>query len=644
MIALARPVMLYHKIEIDVAAAGSAITASSVFGLGLPLVVTNAAGTSLGGVVTDADVTITLAEGGVADDFTIVLYDLPAPAVSALKAKVGKADAPGLSVTVRLGYLDTPTTVYSVKPVLRGRVTKITEATNDAGRGTVTLTGEEEVGYVLRTTRAAGKIDKGDADKLVTDLLGLAKTRATTLGIAAENLKVTAGSKLGIQRSDYTVNHYSVLAALADLAEQAKQALVVSGEGVAFGAAVGGGSNPVTFEATTNTVTFSTSTKEKSDATAGPAAGSGGASGSSLAAAGSAAAAALAGGAKDAGATATITALGDPELRVGRPVIIADGNPTSPWKGKTLRIQQVKHVYDSNKGFTTEVRATAAESGGPAGDFAGARGVVDEWNRQIGKDRTANPSVDMGEVASYVAGSAATPTDAGHRTTLHYGPKPDDQKPDGQKPGAQSTPTPASGAAKPPKESPSTDQEITDDIRSDLLNRPVASIFAFDKVGLITPVYPKMRAVLVHNGQATNDAIVAGWLWPTKPAMTPPPSQTGDYWLALPTELDGDGLPTGKGVNDLTDKNGNRVITARSTRIVVGQSALDDVGKRPKVTEPDSLVIEHSSGTKITVDKDGGITIDSAGEVKLTTQSKPITLGNGSVAVKIDGASVQVGQ
>lgn len=642
MIALARPVMLYHKIEIDDAAAGSGITVGSVFGLGLPLVVSNAVGTSLGGIVTDADVTITLAEGGVADDFSIVLYDLPARAVDALKGKVGPHDKPGLSVTIRLGYLDTPTTVYSVKPVLRGRVTKLTEATNDAGRATVTLTGEEEVGYVLRTTLAAGKIDKGDADKLVTDLLDLAKIRAKALGIDRGNFKVTAGSKLGIQRKDYTVGHYSVLAALADLAKKATQALVVSGEGVAFGATVSGGAGPTVFEATTNTVTFSSSTKEKTD---NPGGSSGGSSGAGGAAAGalSAAASAVTGGTNDAPTTATVTALGDPDLRVGRLVTISDGNPTSPWNGKTLRIQQVKHVYDSNKGFTTEVRASTVQSGQPASDFAGARGVVDEWNKQIGKDRTANPSVDIGEVASYAAGSAGTATDPGHRTTLHYGPKPDDQKASGQKTPATAGGD-ANGGAKPPKESPSTDQEITDDTRSDLLNRPIASVFAFDKVGLITPVYPKMRAVLVHNGQATNDAIVAGWLWPTKPPRTPPPNHDGDYWLALPTGLDGQGLPTGKGVNDLTDKNGNRVITTKSARIVVGESALDNVGTRPQVGSADTLVIEHSSGTKITVDKNGGITIDSAGEVKLTTQGKPVTFGNGSVSVKIDGASVQVGQ
>jgi hypothetical protein len=637
MITLARPVMLYNKIEVDDAAAGSGITVGSVFGLGLPLVVSNAVGTSLGGVVADADVTVTMAEGGVADDFSIVFYDLPITAVNALKAKVGKDDAPGLSVTIRLGYLDTPTTVFSVGPVIRGRATELHEATNDAGRSTVTLKGEEEVGYVLRTTQAAAKVTEGDADKLVSELLELAKARAGTLHIPGESIKVATGSKLGTTLTKYTVRAQSVLAVLADLAQTAGQALSVSSDGVAFGTAVGGGASPVTFEALTNTVSFTASTKEKGDAAATPAAGSGGGGASG---AGAAASSALGGGSdgdKDAGSTITVTAPGDTSLRVGRAVAVSDGVPKPKDAGRTWRIQQVKHVYDTTKGFTTEVTATAAEGGKPARDFKGARGVVDQWNKQAGKDRSANPSVDMGQAAAYVAGSAASGTDPGHRVTLHYG-----AKPAGTAAAAQAAPD---TSQQPPKESPSTDQELTDDTRTDLLQRPVASVFAFDKVGLVTPVYPGMRAVLVHNGQATNDAIVAGWLWPTKPAMTPPPNKVGDYWLALPTELDQtSGLPTGKGVNDLVDADGNRVITTRSARIVVGESTLEDVGTRPTVGDPDTLVIEHASGTKVTVDKDGGVTIEAADAVQVTTHGKAITLGNGSVSLKIDGSSVEVGQ
>jgi hypothetical protein len=404
-----------------------------------------------------------------------------------------------------------------------------------------------------------------------------------------------------------------------------------------------------------NVVSFSSKTKERVSGQSGAAT-----SGSGNEAVSAAIGATVGGGAaKDAGTSATITVLGDPELRVGRSVAVSDGNPTSPWKGVALRIQQVKHVYDMSKGFTTQVTVTAAKAGKPAGSFAGARGVVDQWNMQLDKSRSANPSVDMGQAASYLPGTDATATDAGHRVTLHYGPKSTDSK---RGKGGAPVGVPADGAAPAADQSPSTDQEITDDDRSDLLKRPIASLFAFDNVGLVTPVYPGMRAVLVHNGQSTNDAVVAGWLWPTKPNSPVPPNRPGDYWLALPTELDNAGKPKGKGVNDLVDSAGNRVISAVSARIVIGRDALDDVGTRPQPGTANTLVIEHSSGTKLTIADNGsitidsagevnvttrsqsGLTIDSAGEVKITTQARGITLGNGAVSVKIAGNSVQVGR
>ena len=202
-----------------------------------------------------------------------------------------------------------------------------------------------------------------------------------------------------------------------------------------------------------------------------------------------------------------------------------------------------------------------------------------------------------------------TGADTAHRVSLHY---------------AQ---VPARTVTAPSVNSPVS----TDD---DLLNKPVAAAFAFDKVGLVTPIYPGMRAVLVHNRSLTNDAIVAGWLWPSDPASTPPPNQPGDYWLALPTGLGSDGKPQGKGVNDLTDARGARVVQTRALHILVGESKLASVGTRPTVPADDTITIEHSSGTTITIAADGALSI--------TTNHKAITLGNGSVSLKLDGTSVAV--
>jgi hypothetical protein len=223
--------------------------------------------------------------------------------------------------------------------------------------------------------------------------------------------------------------------------------------------------------------------------------------------------------------------------------------------------------------------------------------------------RLNNPTVDIGEVTAYSAGNQGG-ANAAHRTTLRYPQVP-----------------------APHDESPSVGSVVSAD-GDQLLNKPMVSPFAFDKVGLVTPVYPGMRAVLVHNRSLTNDALVAGWIWPSNPAAAPPPNEVGDYWLAMPTGLDSNGKPTGKGVHDLTDARGARVIHARGLHVLVGTSALGDVGSRPAVPDDDTITIEHSSGTKIT--------IDSQGALSITTSGKSISIGNGSVSLAIDGSSVAV--
>jgi hypothetical protein len=168
----------------------------------------------------------------------------------------------------------------------------------------------------------------------------------------------------------------------------------------------------------------------------------------------------------------------------------------------------------------------------------------------------------------------------------------------------------------------------------DLHAKPVAAPFAFHRTGLMTPVYPGMRAVLAHNRGLVNDAVVAGFLWPDEPAQQRPPNQPGDWWLALPTGLGEDGLPTGKGANDLTDAGGHRIVQVAGLHLLVGADALPEVGTRPDPPADASITIEHQSGTVIRVDPEGGVTI--------RTDGKPITLTNDSVSLTLDGNAVAV--
>ena len=230
--------------------------------------------------------------------------------------------------------------------------------------------------------------------------------------------------------------------------------------------------------------------------------------------------------------------------------------------------------------------------------------MVDRWKDVVGRHGDDHPAVDVGVVTTYSAGS-----DGKHLASLNYGQEPADTV-----------------------VSPSVASPVKTAI--ELHDKPVAAPFAFHHCGLVVPVYPKMRALLAHNRGLVNDAIVAGWLWSDEPRFARPANEPGDWWLALPTGLDGDGLPDGPGVNDLIDAKGRRAVQATALHVTVGKPALPQVGTRPEPPAENTVTVEHHTGTKIT--------IDAAGALTITTDQKKLTLTNGSVSVTLDGAKVQV--
>jgi hypothetical protein len=273
------------------------------------------------------------------------------------------------------------------------------------------------------------------------------------------------------------------------------------------------------------------------------------------------------------------------------------------------RIVSLTVNYSMKTGYVCELVVTDEKDGARSTAATPAGKVVDEFNKKILAARQDNPAIDIGQASSYTPADGAAAGEA-HRVTLDYSQTPEKDV-----------------------KAPSTDSPVSTEVS--LVKKPMASVFAFDKVGLVTPVYPGMRAVLAHNRSLTNDAVVAGWLWPSQPsASTPPPNKAGDWWLALPTELGSDGRPTGKGVNDLTDARGARVVQARALHILVGADALPNVGTRPTVPDDDTITIEHAKGTTITVDAEGAVSV--------TTKQKKITFSNGQVTLALDGAAVKV--
>ena len=107
----------------------------------------------------------------------------------------------------------------------------------------------------------------------------------------------------------------------------------------------------------------------------------------------------------------------------------------------------------------------------------------------------------------------------------------------------------------------------------------------------------------------------------------------------MPTEWrDENQQPTGKGVNDLTDKSGLRVIEAKGLSIFVGDTDLPEVGDRPKkehFPSAQTIEIKHQSGTKIKIADDGALTIESA-------SGKTISIKIGNNTIKMSDKGIEI--
>ncbi|WP_037900951.1 hypothetical protein [Streptomyces sp. NRRL S-350] len=571
--------VIWYRVVIDELqpSGGLLSAAASLVGAGLPVTVSN---DLLGGsLILDAEITVTMTEGASADTFQLTLVNLPDPTVELIRAKVTTGP---LQVLIHLGYFDEPATTLSAKPVLQGRLTAINSSVDQDGSSRTVLTGQEEGGYLLRRTAVA----KSTAP--ATDVTEFARTVAAQAGV-----QLAAGSALTGKLTNYTAGGGSALDVLRDLADKADVPLVVRDKTVYLGPAVGDPADraPVAFDPDGNLVSLDQSRTEDAGARSAPSSPT---------------------PAQDPAsptsqsvpmrASVRLVALGHPGLRVGQVASVTGVNGVPD---RTMRITAVTHRFGTRSGYVADVALVVAERGRRAQLGGGVQGVVDRWRDVVDRQQRERPAIDVGEISGYAPGKEGK-----HLASLHYG----------QSPSAEIV-------------APSVASPV--DTTVDLHDKPIVSPFAFHNCGLITPVYPRMRAVLAHNGGLVNDAVVTGFVWPENPAQAHPPNEVGDYWLALPTELGQDGLPTGKGANDLTDRSGHRVVQAAGLRLQVGADQLPALGTRPKPPTDSTITIEHQSGTKITVDKDGNVGIT-------TTASASLKLSNGQVTLALDGPSVKV--
>jgi hypothetical protein len=260
----------------------------------------------------------------------------------------------------------------------------------------------------------------------------------------------------------------------------------------------------------------------------------------------------------------------------------------------TFRIQAITHKYSREGGYTCCGRALSPGASHDDAQQAGrpSTSLVARQLKQNLLQRDRNrPAVDIGDVNAYSADDHTVTLDIGHDST-------------------------------PDMPSPSVEATLRDK-PVPLNNKPIASPFAFYDCGLIVPVYPKMRSLLVHGWNEPEDAVSNGFVWTSD--MTPPKTNAGDWRLCLPTQLDGDGKPTGTTVDDLITQDGQRVIQVKGMTISIGSGLLAGVGSHPSPGGDESLVIQADDNqTMVTV---------KAGQIEMTDGQITLSLSGGKVSI-----------
>ena len=537
-----------------------------------------------GKYILDAYITVRMTPAETVDIFTIKLTNLPTDVASELKKKQSEGLKASKPLLVDI-YLGYFDELLTNKPtlVMKGAVLSVKSTVNQNGLLETVVEGQEIGGYKLRT-----KCNSYDSKEIAAnDLLKQIAKDA--------NVHLTSDSTLdpALKLTNFTSKQQNGLAALRELADRARVPLVIRDGTIYIGPAVGKEQAPI-FDPDRNIVRQDEledieEVDEPCDKR-------------------------LDGKVKtNTTIRFKLTVLGDPRLRVGQTAELKDP-PT-----QNLRIMEVTHTFSTSSGYTCDVNLVQVEAGKKIGEkMTGAHGVVRRVRDVVENVQNQRQAIDVGEVQDYEEGSQKK-----HLATLKYGQSP------------------------PPENvAPSVEVEVN---KTPLLHsKPIVSPFAWHKCGLIVPVYPGMRALLAHNLGLTNDAVVAGFLWSENPTYDRPKNEQGDYWLCLPTKIDeSTKQPTGKGVNDLTDRAGLRVIQARGLQIFVGDDALPQVGERPAVPKAKTIVIEHESGTKITIADNGSLTIETNNkDISITNGKATLTMGgnSGEISLHNDKVTLKLGQ
>jgi hypothetical protein len=522
-----------------------------------------------GDFLLDAEIKIKMERGRAGTSFSIQLYDLPLAEAQGLNKLLRRSGS--AHVRVRLGYFD-----GAFEQVLEGVFTRVRSAVSQNGEQLLTTIEGLEVGaYLLTVTELQSNVPQ---DKSIEEIIEFVLRQATLTQYEIDRQATIENVPATFK--DKSLRGRSVLGVFDELAELAQADLLVRDKKVWFGKPVKDDRYlPAAFEPDVNLACFEPFTTDipaESDPNLlNPLEAT-----------------------RVEGFRFTVT--GDPRLRPAQRVAAApDG-----YEGLAdaeYRIQSLTHEFSMSGGYLC--RGTAMRVYGDANsrrragaaNRASAASFADTLSKKVQAERRQQPSVEIAKVRSYAPGGSAAAEK--HLSTLYFG----------HRFAREET-------------QPSVRAEVETSEEQLYRHKPVASPFAWHLCGMVAPVYPGMKAVLNHNLDLADDAIVSGFIWSQQPAIEPPANKEGDWWLCLPIDFDTSQPPTAQtlAVNDLTANNGRRVIQVKGLTITVGTGALPTVGKRPEEGADDEFLIEHEKGTKIVIDRDGVIRIEAVNGLKIS--------------------------
>jgi hypothetical protein len=302
----------------------------------------------------------------------------------------------------------------------------------------------------------------------------------------------------------------------------------------------------------------------------------------------------------------------------------------------TVYVSAVEHRLGRTSGFVTTVTGVELVDGTDAWD---GRANPHGFPEEQGRNGHPNAETDAGQAVAQRIESAAT-----RRTAIDVG---------------EVRQVTTSGTSEPPSQTELVWQGLAPaDGNSGQSRRlavshpspapqrgvPYATPWAWGKCGLVLPRYPGTRVVLAHRQGRADDAIDVGAIWESGHG---PDSQAGDWWLILPVgasqpsslaDSDTAQEHTGDVVNDLTDKDGNRVIEVGELTVRVGANSLNAAGTRPaRAAEQGSVTIEHADGdASIVIKSDGTIVIHAKKDLELKSD-QDIKLDASNVKVHVSG-------